>query len=323
MSTVDDPTFTIFVSTFNRRDLLTRVYDSLCAQTFRDFEWLIVDDGSNDGTSALVSRWQQVADFPIRYFWQENAGKHVAFNLAMTEARGCFVAELDSDDAYFPDTLARFIEHWDSIPAERRHEFAGVVGLCHDQGGKLIGTRFPQDVLDSDALDKVLRHRVKGDKRGFFRTDVLRAHPYPVFEGEKRVPASLVWKRIARSYKMRYVNDILAIKTYQPGGISANSRLIRMTSPCGSRLYYLEILTSQRKMPVALTARYGINYVRYSLHAGMGLREQRKALGRTVLWLLCLLPAAIVCGRDRRGVEVRSSVSTGSCADPVPRSEAT
>ena len=55
--------FTVFTATYNRAHVLHRVYDSLRAQTFRDFEWLVVDDGSTDGTGALVEGWRAEADF--------------------------------------------------------------------------------------------------------------------------------------------------------------------------------------------------------------------------------------------------------------------
>ena len=69
------PLFTVFTPTFNRADTISRVYDSLTLQTFRDFEWLIVDDGSQDGTRALVENWQKNSTFPIHYFWQPNGHK--------------------------------------------------------------------------------------------------------------------------------------------------------------------------------------------------------------------------------------------------------
>ena len=99
--------FTVFTPTYNRARTLERVYSSLEAQTFRDFEWLIVDDGSTDGTRALVYEWQRQGSFAIRYFWQENRGKHVAFNVAVRESRGEFFLPLDSDDACRSATRAR------------------------------------------------------------------------------------------------------------------------------------------------------------------------------------------------------------------------
>ena len=84
------------------RDTLYRVYDSLVSQTFRDFEWLVVDDGSTDGTKTLVSDWCEEADFPIRYLYQPNKGKHVAYNHAVPNAGGTLFLTLDTDDSCVP-----------------------------------------------------------------------------------------------------------------------------------------------------------------------------------------------------------------------------
>jgi glycosyltransferase involved in cell wall biosynthesis len=86
----DPPLFTVFTPTYNRAHTIHRVYDSLCAQTLRDFEWLVIDDGSTDNTAELVAKWAEVAKFPIRYFKQKNLGKHFAHNRALVEATGYF-----------------------------------------------------------------------------------------------------------------------------------------------------------------------------------------------------------------------------------------
>ena len=103
----------------HRRDRLPRVYESLKAQTFRGFEWLIVDDGSTDGTGELVKAWQAAADFPIRYFYQPNRGKHIGFNRSVVEAQGELLLSFDSDDSCAPNALERFKSHWDSIATKR------------------------------------------------------------------------------------------------------------------------------------------------------------------------------------------------------------
>ena len=60
--------FTLFTATYNREKTLNRVYDSLLSQTYKNFEWVIGDDGSEDNTELLVSSWQKISPFPIRYF---------------------------------------------------------------------------------------------------------------------------------------------------------------------------------------------------------------------------------------------------------------
>ncbi len=111
------PLFTVFTPTYNRAHTLHRVFGSLCAQTLRDFEWLVVDDGSTDDTAALIAGWATAADFPIRYFRQDHSGKHIAHNLAVREARGQFFMSLNSDDACVPQALERIAYHWTTIPA--------------------------------------------------------------------------------------------------------------------------------------------------------------------------------------------------------------
>ena len=77
---------TVFTPAYNRAHTLPRTYESLCRQSCKDFVWLIVDDGSSDGTRALVEEWQTRDNgFPIRYIYKENGGMHTAHNTALWE----------------------------------------------------------------------------------------------------------------------------------------------------------------------------------------------------------------------------------------------
>lgn len=212
-------TFTVFTPTYNRAHTLSRVYESLVAQTFTDFEWLIVDDGSTDGTQELVGHWQIDTAFPIRYLRQENQGKHAATNVGVAEARGELFLTIDSDDAFVPHALERYHHHWTAIPAAERDRFSAVTALVADEHGRLIGTRFPRDPTDASALEIRYRYKVKADKAGFQRTSVLRDTPFPEIAGYRGlVPESLVWNAIARRYQERYVNEVLKIAwRHDPG----------------------------------------------------------------------------------------------------------
>src|SRR5271157_5948645 len=102
------PYFTVFTPTYNRVRLLPRVYNSLCKQTYSNFEWLIIDDGSTDGTPDLVKKWESEGHLSIRYYHQENQGKHIAWNKAADLARGEYFLCADSDDEFVPNSLESF-----------------------------------------------------------------------------------------------------------------------------------------------------------------------------------------------------------------------
>ena len=128
-------TFTVYTGTRNRAHTLERPYRSLQAQTFRDFEWLVVDNESTDGTTELIEQWQAEADFPIRYIRHANRGHHGSSNVAVQNARGEFFLTLDSDDGAVPEALERFKAIWDDIPADRRDRYSAVTALATDENG--------------------------------------------------------------------------------------------------------------------------------------------------------------------------------------------
>lgn len=202
--------FTIFTSTYNRVGTLPRVFESLQRQTYRDFEWVIVDDGSTDETSELVKRFEDEADFSISYVYQENQHKKTAFNRGVEAATGEFFLNADSDDEFVDDALERLHDVWISIPKQKRAGFAGVCGLCRTVDGDTIGDTFPSDVLDSNIAEMKYRYRVRGDKCGFIRTDILREHRFPE-EISGMVPESVVWHAIGKRFQVRFINEPLRI----------------------------------------------------------------------------------------------------------------
>ena len=293
--------FTVFTPTLNRAHTLDRVYTSLTAQTFRDFEWLIVDDGSTDGTRALVEQWKRQASFPIRYFWQETRGKHVALNVGVREARGELFLPLDSDDACVPNALERFREHWDSIAPERLSRFSGVTALCVDQHGHLVGSRFPSPVVDSNSLEIHYRYHVRGEKWGFVRTDVLRDFPFPD-PGAFYVPESVVWTKIARRYVTRFVNDVLRI--YYVGAPSLMSNQPASKYAVGGRLQHLGVLNEQLDYVHRAPVQFFISaahYTRFSFHLGAPIAAQLtdiESVGGRVLWSIAAPAGWLLYRRD-------------------------
>ncbi len=298
----DHPFFTVLTPSYNRAHTLPRAYQSLVRQEPDDFEfeWLIVDDGSTDDTPTLVEQWQKEASFPIRYYYQENQGKHVAHNTGVRHARGEFTVILDSDDLLTDNALKRLKYHWDTIPKEGRARFAGIEGLAAYLDGRVEGSYFPQDVLDSNYIEMRNRYKVTGDKKGAILTAILRQYPFPRFPGEKHIRPSLLWKRLARHYRFRYINEVIQLKELQSNGLSSNRFHLRMKNPQGFRLYYQEEINRNGDHD-NLRKRLSdcAKYVRYSLHSGIGYRQQRRDIEAPWLWLLSLPEGTLDWLRDR------------------------
>lgn len=304
------PRFTVFTPTYNRAHTLARVYDSLRAQTFRDFEWVVVDDGSVDGTAALLAGWAREAAFPVRVFKQPHSGKPAGVNRGVAEARGELFLIADSDDSFVPTALERFAYHWDSIPTRERERFTGVTSLCCDEAGRRIGDPFPRDPTDSDSLEIYYRYGVRGEKWGFHRTSVLRAFPCPVAEGARHVPEDVVWRAIARRYKTRFVNEVLRVY-HQGSGDQLTRMSVRKWADC--RAGYAQRLCEDvgflGTAPLEFL-RTAVHYARFCYLAGEPARAQLArlpGLPLRALWCAASVPGLLLSLRDRLREAPRAS----------------
>ena len=249
---------TIFTPTFNRAHLLPRLYESLGKQTFKDFEWVLVDDGSVDETSKVVTEFEN-GIFPVRYFFQENGGKHRAINRGIKEAKGELFLILDSDDTLPPDALERIAFYYLQIKDD--HAFGGVCGYMAHHDGTVIGRGCDLPLLDTNSIDLRYKYHVEGDLLEVFRTSVLKEIHFPEIQGEKFVPEALVWNRIACKYKLRVFHEVVYYRDYLDGGLTDKIVKIRMTSPIASMMTYAEL--NSYDIPFASKIKAAINYWRF------------------------------------------------------------
>ena len=199
---------TVFTPTYNRANTLHRVFESLCNQTYKDFEWIIVDDGSTDDTKIIVEKFCNNCDFSIKYYYEENAGKHTAINLGLKNASGEFFLIADSDDSFRNNALERFISVWNQI--ENKEEYKGIICRSYDvETGKPNGV-FPAKVFDSNDLEGLFKYNLNFEKWSFIRTDIMKEFPFPTpNEKLKFFPETVIWGRMSKKYKTRYIDDCL------------------------------------------------------------------------------------------------------------------
>jgi glycosyltransferase involved in cell wall biosynthesis len=252
---------TVFTPAYNRAYTLGRLYDSLCRQTFRDFEWLVVDDGSTDKTEQLIAGFIAEQRIPIRYIRKVNGGKHTAINLGVKEARGELFFIVDSDDYLIDNALEG--AHRLFLQIAGNQQFAGISGVCARADGSKVGGEEPWSVIDATALEIRNKYHVKGDLSEIYKTEILKQFPFPEFDDERFSPEALVWNRIAKSgYKLRYVNKGIYICEYLGDGLTAAITRVRIKSPKAMSLYYSEYFHCHT--PLREKVKTMINYWRFS-----------------------------------------------------------
>lgn len=231
--------FTIFTPTFNRKELLEKLYKSLQKQTYKDFEWLIVDDGSADGTKEKVEEFLSEKKLDIKYYFKENGGKQRAYNFATDKANGELFICLDSDDEYVENGLETILKYWKKY--EKNSNIAGMGYLSTYPNREVIGSSFPEKEMVSTQFDIYNKYGVKGDKGLMFRTGIIKKYKFPVFDDEKFITEAVVYNRICEKYKMAYVNEKIEIKEYQEDGLTAKYNNLLLRNPKGQALYHNEI----------------------------------------------------------------------------------
>jgi len=230
---------TVFTPTYNRAYCLGRCYESLKRQTSKAFVWLVVDDGSTDGTEALVREWMSEGAIEIRYYRQENQGMHGAHNSAYeridTELNVC----IDSDDYMPDDAVETILSFWERYGHDG---VSGIVGLDSDPEGRIIGTRLPEGVPTSTLFDLYHRHGVTGDKKLVYRTELTKLYPYPLFDGEKYVGLAYKYFKLDERYELLLLNEVLCRVEYLPDGSSLNMLKQYRTNPKGFAFYRKELM---------------------------------------------------------------------------------
>jgi len=234
---------TVFTAVFNRAHTLERLYRSLQQQTFKDFEWLIIDDGSTDGSRELIENWMKERNsFPIRYYHKENGGKHTAINMGLDKSQGELFFTVDSDDYLTADALEQ-IDAWiKALPQDGK--YCGVVGNMGTSKNETPNTVFKEKWKDATLLERytdMSKQPLDGERAYVFFTVIHQKYKYPVFENEKFITEAVAWNRMANDgYKMRFYNDIIYIYKYLPNGLTLSGNKMFTENPKGYGLWLKE-----------------------------------------------------------------------------------
>ena len=253
---------TVFTPTYNRAPLLKVLYESLCNQDFKDFEWLIVDDGSKDNTKEVVDGFIREQQIAISYYKKENGGKHRAVNYGVQRAKGELFFIVDSDDKLPSNSLSSVNEQYLFVRDD--DTFAGVCGLKSYYNGDFLPGNTDYDVLECRGMDYCYKrpNNSSGDIAEIIvRTSIMKQYPFPEFDGEMFCAESAIWNPIFDRYNFRFFSKVIYLCEFLEDGLSANSLRSRMNSPLSAMYIYSGL--SKCNIPFRIKIKAAINYWRF------------------------------------------------------------
>lgn len=219
---------TILTPTYNRCDKLNRLYDSLCKQINKNFQWLIIDDGSTDNTESYINSLPKT-NFQINYYKKQNGGKHTALNFSHKCIDGELVCIVDSDDYLIQEATETIIEEWELYKDNKN---INGMSFCKSySNGKVVSKLNAKDTFISDHISYRINKFISGDRCEVLRTDLFKQCIFPVFEDEKFMSENKLWVESAINYQTVYRNKSIYICEYLENGLSKSGRALRMKNP--------------------------------------------------------------------------------------------
>lgn len=223
---------TVFTPTYNREKTLGKCYESLVAQTSKNFVWQIIDDGSSDGTEELVEDFIKESKIEIVYIKKTNGGKVSAINRSLEITNTELWVCLDSDDYFFSNA----IEIYEKLYTQIKNE-PNICGLfsvrSNPDGSPMMGIDIPKELVTETQFNLRYKYKIEPEYVQVYKTGIVRQYKYPLFEGEKYVPLSYTQDQIDQKYKFFIFHEPTMVCEYQVDGITKNQKNLVKKNPKG------------------------------------------------------------------------------------------
>ena len=289
---------TVLTPTYNRGYIISELYQSLKRQTMKNFEWIIVDDGSTDNTEQLVSDWMiEKNAFDIYYIKQQNGGKHRAWNTGVKYASGKYIFVVDSDD-YLSDDAIEKANVWIK-DIDENEKYAGVGGLKVRKDGNenwLFLKNIQNGCIDATQIE-CRKLGLPIDKAEIVRTDLMKKYPLPVFENEKFISEGAFWQRLIKEgYTFRWHMDAIYFYEYLNDGLTkSNEENIKNNWKGYTYVTKLSIQNENIITKIGIL----LKYIKLAKEKKLSSKEIANGLECKILWVRFLKIASDVYFRNR------------------------
>lgn len=285
-------TITVVTPTYNRANELEKAFNSLKEQTEKDFEWLVIDDGSTDNTEDVIRNFKEETNFDISYYKQDNQGKHIALNIAFKKVKTELLMILDSDDCLTRTAIEEIL-----LIHNKYKDNDKVAAYVFQRGKSNAPTeRITQVFKKEEFIDNyntyIINKEIKGDKEEVFKTKILKNYSYPQYLGEKFVGEGVLWSKISHNYDMVFCNKIIYLCEYLDGGLTKSGRSFRMKNPQGGKYHAEEYLDKRYKNKIRI--KNAILYLVYSKALKENYFKILKNRKEKILFIMAKIPSEII-----------------------------
>ena len=285
-------TITVVTPTYNRANELEKAFNSLKEQTEKDFEWLVIDDGSTDNTEDVIRNFKEETNFDISYYKQDNQGKHIALNIAFKKVKTELLMILDSDDCLTRTAIEEIL-----LIHNKYKDNDKVAAYVFQKGKSNAPTeRITQVFKKEEFIDNyntyIINKEIKGDKEEVFKTKILKNYSYPQYLGEKFVGEGVLWSKISHNYDMVFCNKIIYLCEYLDGGLTKSGRSFRMKNPQGGKYHAEEYLDKRYKNKIRI--KNAILYLVYSKALKENYFKILKNRKEKILFIMAKIPSEII-----------------------------
>lgn len=276
----------IITPAYNRVDTLLRLYQSLLSQTNKNFEWILIDDGSTDNTDIKAREWIAESKIEMKYYKQVNQGKTIALVQGFSmNPTGDYTLVLDSDDFLADTAIENIIYNINS-----NDEYIGVVGLKSYTNNKIVGTEFKEK--ENTYLNLYYgNNRVKGDKLFVIKTNLYRNGIVSPLNGEKYMPDNVPFLRLNGKGKYIFINKILYYGDYLQDGMTQNVKKLVMKN-INSYIYEKNI-SQKLNFKIFDKCKINIQYIFYSLLAGNSFLQIYNSKYNKLFTLIFYIPSVL------------------------------
>lgn len=291
----------IHTATFNRAYILGQAYNSLRAQSCKDFEWIITDDGSTDNTKELVQSWMQEDNgFEIVFNPLSHVGIPRALNSGVSMSKTKWFMMLDSDDTLAPSAVEKVIGWLREIEVLPDSYRLGGIGFCKCYpNGNYMKPQIPIidpsiGYVDATHLERA-KYNLNMDCCEVHKTELMRRFPFHYWGTEYYAPEQLSFYEIAMGgWKLRWRDDKLYICDYLPDGQTRDNKLV-MNNPMGFAMMYNQNMLIRPSIKDHW--RDAVQMIALSYYSGnlSYLKESNDKLATTLL-----LPIGIALGLRRK-----------------------